>query len=600
MGLGLLRKASLYRERFLNRPKKGLFKRALEYLEKKELNYPEIKEKEELNSNLIEDTSFLSEHSLIEEKDSNIKDIDTVFDEKYENIDFEFTDEDKAESIKEIKQNNELKEIDPEELQMELMEDLSKIEDITEPEIVTEETEEAELLEETSILDSEMPDDLLEEDLLSKKEEEIKEEESEKEIIDEVLEIEEIKDIDDNIDKKEINEVKQEKILEEIEKNNLNEVTKSINFNNEVLPKDKDFNKRYYYNLINKISKDFAKLVINVDSYKDFLNIISNNFNISKCALLVFSPQKQKFVCWHAKNLDQESIEKLNFDLDFGDIYKSIAKERSYFILPNNSQFENIDSLLSANDKNNSDFQLWTPFIFSARIIGILLSIQMYDRSIPVVDFIDSLEIIGRLNGSLLYNLFQHYNLSLQKKNQEIDNRSDLEEIDEEQKKSVDLEIADKLNNTDNKNIGINEIPLDEIFPQKYHKLISFTEQKLKENSATFISFICIKLTNKEEIEQNVPNFKAYTFLSDIQFIGMNVAGTNSFLQLYEDISMFIILPEVKKSVAINTAMVIIDEIKMMFNEIFGSLSLNFKYLVLSIPEDSNNYIEIFSKLINL
>ena len=224
----------------------------------------------------------------------------------------------------------------------------------------------------------------------------------------------------------------------------------------------------------------------------------------------------------------------------------------------------------------------------------------MYDRSIPNVDLINSLEIIGRLNGSLLYNLFQHYNLNLQKKNQEINNKLDLQEIDEDQKKNIELEIIDKLNDNKDKNIDINEISLDKIFPEKYHKLIYFTEQKLKENPNIFISFIFIKLENKKEVEENVPNFKASTFLSDIQFIGMNVAGQNSFLQVYDDISMFIILPEVKKSVAITTAKVIIDEIKMMFNEIFGSLLLNFKDLVLSLPEDSNNYLNIFNKFLNL
>jgi len=267
--------------------------------------------------------------------------------------------------------------------------------------------------------------------------------------------------------------------------------------------------------------------------------------------------------------------------------------------LPNNPYFENIEKLLSSNDKNNSDFQLWVPFIFSARIIGILLSLQLYDRSTPTADLIESLEIIGRLNGALLYNLFQHYNITFQKKNElKSENQvEDLKEINEEEKKEIEIEIADKINN--NNSMIDEEIPIEEIFPEKYHKLVYFTQQKLKETPNMFISFISIKLTNKNEIENNIPNFKTVNFLSDIQFIAMNIAGTNSFLQVYDDFSMIIILPEVKKSVAANTSKVIIDETKMMFNEIFGGINLDFKDLVLSFPEDSNKYIEIFHKLIN-
>lgn len=602
MGLGLLRKASLYREKFLNRPKKGLLKRAQEYFETIKSNYPEIKE----NINLINDEiseELLSEKSLIEETDASIRDIDTIFDEK-ENFDSSIELEEIIKNEKESKEYSQkysdLIEINPEELQKELIEDISKIEDMKDLE--EEELEEVAELEDASILSSEICDTIplenkednieLNEEKKEKNEEYNFSQNDQREEVEEIIELSSNEDLGE--DK---NEIKKE-ILEEIEKDNLNEVTK--NLDSKIFSLDKDFNKRYYYNLINKVSKELAKLVISVDSYKDFLQIISNNFNISKCALLIFSPKQQKFVCWHVKDLDSESFEKLTFDLNFSTIYKNIAKEKSYLILSNNSEFENIGELLSRYDKNNSDFQLWVPFIFSARIIGILLLLQMYDRNIPSLDFMEALEIIGRLNGSLLYNLLQHYNLNLQKKNYQEHGSIDLEEINEDQKKDIDLEIVNKINNNNKINIDIENISLDEIFPKQYHNLVYFLEQKLKENSNIFISFISIKLTNKNDIEKNIPNFKASTFLSDIQFIGMNVVGTNSFLQVYEDISMFIILPEVKKSVAINTAKLIIDEIQMMFNEIFGNLSLNFKNLVLSLPEDSNNYIDILNKLINL
>lgn len=600
MGMGLLRKATIYREKYLNRPKKGLLKKALEYLESKNKEYPEIIE----NSNQAI-TDITIDTSLLREENTQIEDIDTAFNEN--DKDFEI-----GEDLTNIgKESKDLPDLDIENLQMELIEDLSKIEDIKEPE---ENEGEAEL-EEASLLGKDIEEGL---------EEEYEEEYSENEDYDEdnevvqILEpaninfgeeslnnsknLEDIQEVDEEVieNLEQLEEIESNNnIIENIKKENINEVTKNKFFDEEYISSDKYFKKKYFYNILNKISKNFATLVVNSESYKDFLKIIVDNFNISKSALLIYSPQKQKFVCWYSQNIDRESIEKLNFDLEFGNIYKNIAKEKSYFILPNSHNFQNLESLLSANDKNNSDFQLWVPFIFSARIIGILLSLQLYDRNIPEPEFIEALEIIGRLNGPLLYNLFQHYNLNSQKKNEIED---DLKEITEEKKREIDLEVVSKSenNNLSNEDIEIEESQLNEIFPERYHKLIHFTVQKLKENRNTFISFISIRLTNKQEIEENVPNFKVETFLSDIQFIAMNVTGTNAFLQVYDDISMIIILPEIKKSVALNAAKIIIDEINMMFNEIFGNISLKFNQLVLSFPEDSNNYIDIFQKLIKI
>ncbi|HOJ64683.1 MAG TPA: hypothetical protein PLE45_09715 [Spirochaetota bacterium] len=615
MGVGLLRKALIYREKYLNKPKKGLLKRALEYLETLNNNYPQTINNIDISEKIPE---IGIETELIEEKDHKIEDIDISFNE-------EIPDNEVISKLQNIEAQSKenILESNIEELQLELMEDLSKIENIEMPEgenieeNVNEENEEAEL-EEVSIIEPEIESGLevskeepiLEEEIAKtqedeklneiKKEEELKEELEtleKEEILEEVIEEENNEEKEDeNIGLEEINEGK---ILQNINESNLNEVTKNKLLNEEYISKDRDFNKKYYYNILKKVSKDFATLVINTESYKDFLKIISDNFNISKSALLIYSPQQQRFICWHSKNIDSESVNKLNFDLNFGNIYKNIAKEKAYLILPNNPYFENIEKLLSSNDKNNSDFQLWVPFIFSARIIGILLSLQLYDRSTPTADLIESLEIIGRLNGALLYNLFQHYNITFQKKNElKSENQvEDLKEINEEEKKEIEIEIADKINN--NNSMIDEEIPIEEIFPEKYHKLVYFTQQKLKETPNMFISFISIKLTNKNEIENNIPNFKTVNFLSDIQFIAMNIAGTNSFLQVYDDFSMIIILPEVKKSVAANTSKVIIDETKMMFNEIFGGINLDFKDLVLSFPEDSNKYIEIFHKLIN-
>jgi|GEM_PF-6205947 len=157
-----------------------------------------------------------------------------------------------------------------------------------------------------------------------------------------------------------------------------------------------------YFNTINQISKEIHQLQIDQDASKNFHNIILKHFNFTKSILFVYSPIKEKFVFWQGSNINNDIKDKLSFDLKFGGIYKKIIEESSLLILPAEDNFNTFQNILNDSD---IDFQLFIPFIFSGRVIGIFLGLKL-DNNIPNKTLIDSLEIIGRLNGSLLYNIY--------------------------------------------------------------------------------------------------------------------------------------------------------------------------------------------------
>ena len=664
----------------------------------------------------------------------------------------------------------------------------------------------------------------------------------------------------------------------------------------EILPKieEKIQKEEKYYDIINNISKDMSTLILDDFAYKKFNSIISDNFNFSKSALLIYNPPKQKFIYWHSKNLKEETVDKLSFDLNYNNIYKAMAKEKSYLIKKTDKNYNPIEQILSNQDVEETDFQLWIPFIFSSRIIGVFLGLKLENNEIPSTNLVEALEIIGRLNGPLLYNLFQQETIKQQQQkimslkkpqdkptenqtkdsekivkeikeekpileekkpvkiveeeeniieeleekipeqikkddlNKEIDEMltkdfskkeiteteeenifseiiddlfdketetetvmkdeidysniieeqleedtleyeeslltekeeeniivdlNNLEEtnipekietenyfqesenyeikeepqinikqedfIFEEKKddiiyeeiiKTEDIQIDENLisenienienntpeeeakeyiniekelrgtleeqidndinsddikeeieydidlneNNIDEQDIQLEEgfsfeddltenviskdelniddvfqneeitttnetdtieineeshltleselkeIDISEIFPQNLHKLIYFTKHSIEERPESPLSLIHIEFTNAAEIEKQIVNFKLDSFFGDVQFVVMNVVGTNGFVQIFDDMSIYVILPEIQKDIAKEISDQVITEIKNMFSEIVGEIEIEFKDKVCSYPEDSTDFVELFYAIIDL
>lgn len=332
-----------------------------------------------------------------------------------------------------------------------------------------------------------------------------------------------------------------------------------------ILPKAQPEEEKKYYKTIFDISNDLSNLVVSEDSFADFNRIIADNFYFSKNALLIYSPEEQKFIYCAGRGLDWESQKELRLDIEYKDIYRRMVKEG--FILTDTEEY---NDLLSEDDRNESNFKLFTPFIFSGHVIGIFLGFKLITDEHPDNELIDALKLICRLNGALLYNIFQQQSLLLEKK--KLKNNEPL------------LDNSALI-----KSIEDSDVDIKEYFEEHLHKLILFTRDKIKNSPESLLSVIHYKISIDAEI--NINDFK-----NDIQFIIMNTIGTKGFVEVFKDIDTYIILPDVDK----DTANTISDQIKLeihkMFNEIIDGSNVGIKEKIVSYPEDATNFIEIFFK----
>ena len=161
------------------------------------------------------------------------------------------------------------------------------------------------------------------------------------------------------------------------------------------------------FRLFNNLSNEISTISLKKNGHIKFLEIISDYFNFDKSALLIFSHESQEFVYWHGINIDQESKDKLSLNLEYNDVYKRMVKKEHLINYSNAPKSLRIDKLLSSKDNNESNFQFFVPFIFSGYVIGIFLGLKMNKEKKPSKELIKSMQIIGKLNGALLYNILQ-------------------------------------------------------------------------------------------------------------------------------------------------------------------------------------------------
>ena len=332
-----------------------------------------------------------------------------------------------------------------------------------------------------------------------------------------------------------------------------------------ILPKIQVREEKKYYKTIFDISNDLSNLVVSEDSFEDFNRIIAVNFNFSKNALLIYSPEEQKFVFCAGRGLNDDSQKRLTLEIEYKDIYRRMVKDS--FIL---STPEEYDELLSNKDQNDSDFKLFTPFIFSGHVIGIFLGFKLTTNEQPDNEMIDALKLICRLNGALLYNIFQQQSLLTEKK-----------------KLKKNDEVLD--NSALIKSIEKSDIDIAEYFEEHLHKLILFTRDKIKNSPESLLTVIHYKISINADINLN-------DFKNDIQFIIMNIIGTRGFVEIFKNMDTYIILPDVDKNTADITTEQIKREITRMFNEIIDDSEVVIKEKIVSYPEDTMNFIEIFFK----
>ncbi|MBR3731225.1 MAG: hypothetical protein IKN25_01120, partial [Spirochaetales bacterium] len=172
---------------------------------------------------------------------------------------------------------------------------------------------------------------------------------------------------------------------------------------------DEGTSKQYndYLAVLDDISAQTASIAVDENMFDNFLACVADRFEIDRCSLQLFDPDDGLFKCMAKIGYDDETEEKLAFDLNYNGIYGNLANKKSYLVNNDEPQFGGLADIMSEQDFAETEFQLWIPFVFSSRIIGIML--VTHSASDLTEDYIRALEVAGRLNGAMLYNLYQQY-----------------------------------------------------------------------------------------------------------------------------------------------------------------------------------------------
>ena len=166
-----------------------------------------------------------------------------------------------------------------------------------------------------------------------------------------------------------------------------------------------------YSKIIDSVNEKLSQLSRDKNSsYEKLNNIISDKFHFTKSALLIFSPEKNKFLFKCGINLDNQTKSKLSFDIKYNNIFKRMIKSKSYIIYPDSILFKHSIEIISENDLKDSDFQLFVPYIFSEHVIGVFFGLKLESNTNLNIELITSLEKVCKSNGELLYNLIQKSN----------------------------------------------------------------------------------------------------------------------------------------------------------------------------------------------
>ena len=662
--MGLLSKALEYRKNYLENKPKGLLARALAYRELNDLNsFPKAKDVQPnlssgllkilqlkasndiANNNLLDSETKDKNESLyqaennyspdeieldieIPENTENLQDkIDNIVNERLQNDESEtLSDEteicDKVEEPTEELADDEIIEDDSETLNDEIG-ICDKAEEPTE-ELTDEETIEDDsetLSDETEIYDEveEPTEELADEEIIEDDSETLN---YEAEVSNDTeLSDEELADIFD--------------INNEIENTTNKIIAESDNSETEP-PEEREF-----FECINQLSLELSTLPQEKGAMQLFHSMTSLSFGFSKSSLFLFSPSQQQFQCCEFENLDENSIRKLHFSVDFENLYQETAENGYFFITKENDKKGILSSFLSEKDFEDVDFLLLVPYIFTSRMIGLFAGFKLHGEEKLTPTRIEALSLVCRLNAALLYSLYQTESLIVEmeekKKNQnsvsesestqtdesidisetdnsteiEADNIEDLSEIDEslisDDESSVNEDVPSETNeDSDFENeteecseeTSVVEVQNNnekfQSFDDKYHKILFYLQKTIEAYADIPLSILKIQLTNTDNLEKQIDGFKINIFISDIQFIVMNIVGANGLVSMFDDFSIYAILPEADNQIASMLLDKITTDVKNMFSEIFGECTVEFANNAVSYPSDSQDFAELF------
>jgi hypothetical protein len=398
---------------------------------------------------------------------------------------------------------------------------------------------------------------------------------------------------------------------------------------------------REFFECINQLSLELSTLPQEKGAMQLFHSMTSLSFGFSKSSLFLFSPSHQQFQCCEFENLDEESINKLHFSVDFENLYQETAENGYFFITKENDRKGILSSFLSEKDFEDVDFLLLVPYIFTSRMIGLFAGFKLHGEEKLTPTRIEALSLVCRLNAALLYSLYQTESLITEmeekKKNQtsipesesmpddesidisEIDNSPEIEtddveessEIDEsfisDDESAVNEEVLSEANEDSDFENEIEECPEEtsavetqndnekfQSFDDKYHKILFYLQKTIESSPGIPLSILKIQLINTDSLEKQIDGFKINIFISDIQFIVMNIVGANGLVSMFDDFSIYAILPEADSEIASMLLDKITADVKNMFSEIFGNCTVEFANNAINYPADSQDFAELF------
>jgi hypothetical protein len=82
-----------------------------------------------------------------------------------------------------------------------------------------------------------------------------------------------------------------------------------------------------------------------------------------------------------------------------------------------------------------------------------------------------------------------------------------------------------------------------------------------------------------------------------MQFLIMNIIGQNGYVQIQPNFDIYMVLTGINKSFAKDIVNQMLQDIDNMFIEVIGEFKIKYEFKILSYPEDSNNYLELFNMI---
>nr|MBP7554060.1 hypothetical protein [Spirochaetota bacterium] len=140
---------------------------------------------------------------------------------------------------------------------------------------------------------------------------------------------------------------------------------------------------------------------------------------------------------------------------------------------------------------------------------------------------------------------------------------------------------------------------IDSLIDPKYQKLLYFLEEKISKDLVNTISIFKLSFENISELKIAHSSFDLSSFRNDVQYVAMNAIDSDGYVNIFDNLDVISILPNITKEDAIEKAQSLVEGIKNIFNEAVGSMDVEISYTIASYPNDAEDALTLLLNLIN-